>query len=255
MKVPRNIILIGSCTLLLACSGNKKAQKETLQVFCAAGLTDMITEWNKQYTETHPLTIRLNLASSGTLARQMEQGNKADVFISASKAWADYADSLKLFSRYEALCRNKLVFITPQDSPLDTVDFQSSRPPLFTGYLSVGDPAHVPAGNYAREALMNLGWWGQLLHRILPAKDVRSAVIPVELGECELGIVYYSVALSSKKLRIIGIVPENLYTPIVFYALLASDASVSARNYYDGLFDCGQNDLWNRHGLTSLNCP
>jgi molybdate transport system substrate-binding protein len=116
----------------------------------------------------------------------------------------------------------------------------------------MGDPSHVPAGQYAMEALTKLGWWEKLKNRTLPARDVRSALIPVELGECELGIVYYTDALASEKVKISGVFPESLHTPIIFRALLSKTASPEAIEFYNMLNNNNFENTWKKYGLTTV---
>jgi molybdate transport system substrate-binding protein len=193
----------------------------------------------------------LNIGSSGTLARQIEQGNPADIFISASNDWAAYAEKYGMFSRKAILCKNSLVFIAPVNSTLDSLPLLPDFNPavMFDGYLSMGDPEHVPAGRYARETLLALGWDSIFHNRILPAKDVRSALILVEMAECELGIVYYSDALHSTKIKIVAHIPDSLHSPIVFYALLSKNAPEPVVHFYDYLWSRDNIAIWEKFGL------
>ncbi len=222
-------------------------------VFCAASLTNVITELKDSFMLHNTATVKLNLASSGTLARQIEQGNVADIFISANEEWASYVDSLNLFNPPKPLYKNKLVIIAPKLSKLDTIIFNKPIAQLFKGYLSMGDPAHVPAGMYAYQALSALGWYQAVENRILPAKDVRSALMVVEMGECELGIVYYSDAIQSSKVKILGTFPEGSYQPAILYALLTKNATKASREFYNLLSDETMQTIWIKNGFTSLD--
>ena len=248
MKLSALFVLVTAFVFFDACHKPQKTEKRTLSVFCAAGLTDAMTEFRDSFVRQYPVELRLNLASSGTLVRQMEMGNRADIFISANRRWADYADSLRLFKSRKEICRNRLVVIAPINSSIDSMEIDSTLSD-FTGYLSMGDPAHVPAGQYAREALVNLDLWDPLQNRILPAKDVRSALLPVELGECSVGIVYYSDALASEKVKIVGVFPEVSHSPIIFYALLSKPGGKDVQSFYDMLTDSGSMQTWKRYGF------
>lgn len=251
MKIKVAQVLLSMILLLSTCKPSN--QHKSVTVFCAAGLVDVITELSDSFKVKNSIDLKMNIASSGTLARQIEQGNPADIYISASKQWADYADSLSLFSKRKPLYRNRLVFICPLAAKMDSIVFRHESPPEFEGYLSMGDPAHVPAGKYARQALKSLRWWKDLESRVIPAKDVRSALIPVELGECELGIVYYSDALASQKVKIVGVFPDSTHSPIIFHALLSKTASEEAEKYYSMLTDTCFQATWLKYGLTSLS--
>lgn len=227
-------------------------EEDTITVFCAAGLIDIISELSDSFSINNSVEVKINLASSGSLARQIENGHKTDIYISASRHWADHADSLDLFTDRKELYQNKLVLISPLKDKFDSINFTHNTIPSFKARLSMGDPAHVPAGQYAKEALISLGWWDDLKERMLPAKDVRSALMPVELGECELGIVYYSDALASKKVKIAGIFPDSSHTPIIFHALLSKTATHQAIEFYQMLNNNNFEKTWNKFGLTSI---
>jgi molybdate transport system substrate-binding protein len=233
------------------CRSNR--EDKTITVFCAAGLVDVIEELSDSFTMNSAIQVKINMASSGSLARQLEQGNRTDIYISANTHWANYCDSLGIFSERKELYQNKLVFVCPQTINFDSINFSSSKIPEFLGRLSIGDPEYVPAGQYAKEALISLGWWNDLQKRMLPAKDVRSALMPVELGECELGIVYYSDALASKKVKILGTIPESSHTPIIFQALLSKTATHQAKEFYKMLNSNNFEKTWMKYGLTSIS--
>ena len=238
--------------IFISCQSTPKEDEATVTVFCAAGLVDVITELSDSFSIKNQVDIKLNLASSGTLARQLASGNTADIYISASKQWADYTDSLGLFMDRKPLYQNRLVLICPLSTDFDSIDFTGRNIPQFKGRLSMGDPSHVPAGQYAKEALINLEWWDAIQDRTLPTKDVRSALRMVELGECELGIVYYSDAIVSKKVRITGVFPGNSHTPIIFTALLSKTAKTKSIGFYHMLINNNFEDIWEKNGFTSM---
>ncbi len=245
-------ISITSLLLFISCQRGINKKEDTINVFCAAGLINVITELSDSFSSMNEVEIKLNMASSGTLARQIEQGNDPDIYISANKRWADYADSLGNFALRKPLYQNKLALIVPENSKTDSIGFQNTKnlAELFNGYLSMGDPKHVPAGKYAEEALHFLGWDIDLGEKILPAKDVRSAMMLVEMGECEMGIVYYSDALQSKKVKIAGIFPEYTHKPIIFYALLHENASDPSARFFQYLSDESIKNIWLKNGLS-----
>lgn len=250
MKFSALIYFFFGFVIISSCKINSKKDEMSITIFCAAGLVDVITELADSFSKTNSVNIKLNLASSGTLARQLKQGHEADIYISANIQWADYAYSLGLFSQQKILYRNKLVFICPLNREFENINFISTYPPEFKGRLSMGDPDHVPAGQYAMEALLNLGWWKSFEGRILPAKDARSALMPVELSECELGIVYYTDALASKKVKIINALPENTHSPVIFTALLSESAARDANDFYQMLNSNNFENTWMKYGFT-----
>ena len=148
-------VLIG-VVFLFSCgtgagSREKERMKQPLLVFAAASLTDVLSEIIDSFEVEYRIKVQINLASSGTLARQIEQGGVPGVYISASKKWADYVDSLGLIlPGYKTeIARNELVLIAPLNSKLEVAAIDSSLDFITlmgSGRLSVGDPSHVPAG-------------------------------------------------------------------------------------------------------------
>ena len=204
-------------------------------VFAAASTSDVMQDLADLYKGETGNSVLLNPASSGILARQLEQGASADIYISASKKWMDYVKSLDLVDRWAPFAGNRIVLITPLDSTASPVDIKKGFdfPSSFTGRLSIGDPEHVPAGNYARSALEYYSWYGALKSRLLPAANVRAALAVVELGETERGIVYRTDALKSSKVKIIGVFPAASHTAISYFCALLKQASPSAEKFYD----------------------
>ncbi len=144
-----------------------------------------------------------SFASSSTLARQIEAGAPADLFISADQKWMDYAADKRPSIRQPApLClATAPVVVAPKASAQGaiTIDEKTDWTSLLKGgRLAVGDPQHVPAGIYAKEALQKLGARETLSPKLAPAEDVRGALALVERNEAPLGIVYGSDAVASK---------------------------------------------------------
>ena len=233
--------------------GNSDEQKQQVMVFAAASLTDVMAEIIDSFEVSHNVKVKLNLASSGTLARQIEQGGAPDVFISASKRWADYVDSLGVvIPGYKTeVAQNELVLVAPQSSHLKAVTINRSLnlgSLLGSGRLSIGDPSHVPAGRYAKQALEYYGWYDQLKKKMLPAKDVRSALMIVEMGEAPIGIVYRTDALKSGKVKILDAFPEKSHQPIVYVAEVCANRKL-AKDFYAYLNSGSTKPIWDKYGF------
>ena len=198
----------------------------SVTLFIAASTTDVMTDIAAAFTEETGITVNINPASSGTLAKQLEQGAPADVYVSASKKWMKYVEEKELTAESSSFLKNRLVLIAPGESTAVKADIDASFdfPASFDGMLSMGDPAHVPAGKYAAESLSYYGWYEDLNDRIQPAPDVRSAMSVVELSEAEAGIVYETDAKKSGKVKIIGYFPEESHTPVVYYCATLVDS-------------------------------
>ena len=210
------------------------------------------------YTAKSGTAVSVSFASSSTLARQIEAGAPAQVFLSADTKWMDYLDKKGLIepgTRHDVL-GNKLALIVPSDSSVGmlsidrTLDWQ--RYLGADGHLAVGDPDHVPAGIYAKEALTNLGVWSALQPRLARADDVRGALALVERGEAPLGIVYVTDARVSRKVKIAGVFPEQSHAPIVYpFAIVKGDASPPVQAYFRFLNGAEARTVFNRYGFAT----
>ena len=168
--------------------GGHAIAAENVTVFAAASLTNALQDIASEYEKGKDVKIVSSFASSSTLARQIEQGAPADLFISADQQWMDYASEKKTIDNGSrvTLLGNDLVLVAPtasQPQPVNiskTTDWKS----LLKGQrLAVGDPDHVPAGIYAKEALQNLGAWEQLSPLMARSNSVRAALALVERNE------------------------------------------------------------------------
>lgn len=225
--------------------------ENSLTIYAAASTNHIMKELAQLYQQKTDQKVLISFASSSTLARQIEYGAKADIYLSANTKWMDYIQKkIKLIKR-DTLLKNSLVLVTskrkiPKVEMRKGFDFASS----FKGRLALGDPIHVPAGIYAKEALITLGWWPSVKFRLVKAIDVRSALRFVERGECELGIVYHTDALSSKKVLQLARFPQQSYTPIEYpIALLSSDKSTRA--FYQFLFSPQAQKVYLKYGFKS----
>jgi molybdate transport system substrate-binding protein len=227
------------CAALLAAT---PARAETVTVFAAASLTDALTAIAGAYEAETGDTVRLSFAASSTLARQIEAGAPAQIYASANERWMDHLEAAGLIepaSRVSPIA-NALVLVAPADEapPPVTVDAAFDLAALLgpDGRLAVGDPAHVPAGLYARQALEHLGLWDDVAPRLAAAADVRAALALVDRGEAPLGIVYATDAAIADGVAVIGTFPADSHAPITYpFALVAGEATPAARAFFDHL--------------------
>ena len=183
-------------------------------------MTDAAEAWEAQ---GHPEPA-LSFAASSALARQIEQGAPADIFVSADEAWMDDLESkglLRAGSRGDLL-GNRLVMIAPKGAaPVALAD-------LGDGRLALAEA--VPAGRYAKAALETLGLWDRLADNVVPAENVRAALALVERGEAALGIVYATDALASDKVEVVEGLPADSHPPIRYpVAILAASTNPDAQ--------------------------
>jgi molybdate transport system substrate-binding protein len=231
------------------------AAADEVTVFAAASLTNAMGEVGKAFETKEKHTVRFSFASSSTLAKQIENGAPAHLFLSADLDWMDYLDQRKLIvdgSRVNLL-GNLLVMIAPVSSTLK-VDLKPGidlAGLLSGGLLATGDPDHVPVGKYARQALEKLGSWKGIEGRIARTDSVRAALALVERAECPLGIVYATDAAASPKVKVVGVFPADSYPPVVYpAALVKGKETPAARRLLEFLKIPEAKSIFEKHGFT-----
>ena len=242
------VLLLSFCTLDQA-----ERQSEPLTVFCAASTTEVLGDVVRKYEKKTGQKVRLSFASSSTLAHQIGLGAKADIFISANPRWVDYLRKKQLVKKAKPLLRNQLALITSVKEK-DRFNLQLGIKRNFADLnrLAIGNPDHVPAGIYAKQALEQLGWWDDLRSRLLPTRDVREALQVVELGEAELGIVYATDALASTKVSVVFLFPKNSSEPILYPAALCGRSQSKAQVFYDYLWSPDALAIYQQYGFQPL---
>jgi molybdate transport system substrate-binding protein len=224
-------ILLLLCLLLAPLS----AHAQQLTVFAAASLTDAMKDVSALWQKAGHPPLTLSFAASSTLARQIEQGAPANVFASADEKWMDYlaGKNLIVADTRKDLLGNDLVLVVPANKPLHVTigsGFDLAKLLGPNGRLAVGDPAHVPAGIYAEQALKKLGLWDSISPHLARADDVRSALLLVERGEAPAGIVYGTDAAVSKGVMVAGTFPENSHDPVSYpFAVVKAGDTPEAR--------------------------
>lgn len=220
---------------LLACDAARAAGPE-LTVFAAASLRNVLEAIDAARQRAGALPARLAFAASSTLARQIERGAPADVYISADRDWMDYlaAHGRIVQGARVIVARNRLVLIAPGPPAVPVVigrGFPLAER-LAGGRLALGDPSHVPAGRYAKAALQSLGLWAAVAGRLAPVDNVRVALALVARGEAPLGIVYASDAAAEPSVHVIGTFPADSHPPIVYpAAVVVGGARAEAQRY------------------------
>ncbi|MDQ0229552.1 molybdate ABC transporter substrate-binding protein [Metabacillus malikii] len=201
--------------LLVGCSSAKGGSNQTeLTISAAASLKNVLEEIIAEYEKNHHnVQIKLNVAASGTLSKQIEQGAPVDLFFSADIRYFDTLVEKGYIIKQQShtLLQNELVVIASKQSNVHSgTDIQNVQK------LAIGMPDTVPAGRYAKETLVNLKLWNRMIDKIITAKDVRQVLSYVETGNVDAGIVYKTDAQTSSKVKIISDINPNLHTPIVY---------------------------------------
>jgi molybdate transport system substrate-binding protein len=245
--------LLAAALLLFWLSGAGYGQVGvTLTISAAASLKESIAENEAAYIKSHGnIAFTNNSGSSGTLARQIDQGAPVDVFLSAAAKQMDDLDAkgLVVQGTRRNLLRNTLVLIAPLDSKLK--DFEG----LTTAgvrMIAVGDPGSVPAGQYGRQTLTALKLWDKLESKFVLAKDVRQVLTYVETGNADAGLVYGTDAKASGKVRVVTTAPESTHDAIVYPAAVikGSRNAEAARDFVNYLASPAAQAVFARYGFT-----
>ncbi|MBX7198577.1 MAG: molybdate ABC transporter substrate-binding protein [Rhodospirillaceae bacterium] len=227
-----------------------------LLVFAAASLSESLTEAGKAYAaQGHPAPS-FSFAASSALARQIENGAPAALFLSADEAWMDYLAARKLIAADSriSLLGNTLVLVAPADHPLNVTiapGFDLAKA-LAGGKLAMADPDSVPAGKYGRAALEKLGAWTGVSSAVIRGENVRTALAFVERGEAAAGIVYGSDAALTQKVRVAGVFPADSHPAISYpVAAVAGHDSAAARAFLAFLKTPAAKEIFKRYGFTA----
>ncbi len=197
--------------------GRPRTGKVTL--LAAASTTSVLDEIRSVYEDEHEVEVQTSYAASSALAQQIASGAGADLFLSANQKWADFLEKEGHVARRHDLLGNRLVIVVPADADL-TLDKPEDLTSLGIEKLALADPDAAPAGMYAKEALIALGLWTKLEPKVVAASDVRRAMVFVETGNAEAGIVYATDAAVSEKVKIATELPVELSTPIRYPLVL-----------------------------------
>ncbi len=256
MRVPSRVgAAIAACIII--CASQIAQAAEGVTVFAAASMTDALSAIGKQYDAATGNHVTFSFAASSQLARQIEAGNQADIFVSADTTWMDYLEQRKLIevSTRKDLVGNRLVLIAPKSSKIE-IKIAPGFPlaqVLGAGRLAVADTDSVPAGRYAKEALTKLGVWDSVSARLARADNVRFALAFVSRGEAPLGIVYETDAHVDPGVRIVGVFPDDSHPPIVYpIALIADTTSPQAKDFLAAVEGSGAAQIFKNYGFTIL---
>lgn len=247
--------LAGPLIALMLLALAPSARAEPVTVFGAASLTDAFSAIGAAYHAKTGQALRFSFAASSTLARQIEAGAPVDIFASAHAAWMDRLEARGMIApgTRRTPITNRLVLVAPATSP--SAETVHPLPKLLAMLgndqrVSVGDPAHVPAGIYARQALHALGLWDALAPRLARADNVRAALALVARGETPLGIVYATDARLDPAVRVLGLFPEDSHAPIAYpFAIVANRDNDAVRDAFAFITGRAGLDIFARFGF------
>lgn len=250
-------LIVGFGLLLNACMPTQASKlsdpdsTSSVTLYAAASVSDVMDELVKNYETTHRTKVHVSYAGSATLAKQIKEGAKADVFVSADSDWMTYLQKYNKATDAKPLLTNSLVIIAPRAAPL-SIDM-SAMPnqalhEQFDGKLCTGQTDSVPAGKYAKQALMTKNWWQGMQGRLVETADVRSALNFVARGECALGIVYATDAKTTNQVVVVGVFEQGMYKPIV-YPITNLNTSPAAKAFYNYLQSDTAKRVYQKYGF------
>ena len=248
------VILCGS-----ACS-SAFTQENTLTVFAAASMKNALDDVNAAYTAKTGVKISASYAASSALAKQIEQGAPADIFLSADTDWMDYATARKTINESTRvhLLGNSIVLIAPKDSKIDKVaigpGFDLAKL-AGDGKIATADVKSVPVGKYAKASLEKLGAWTAAAPKFAMTENVRAALALVARGEVMLGIVYSTDARVEPGVKIVGTFPSESHPAIIYPVAATTNAKAEAIDYLAFLRSSAAKAIFERYGFSFLVSP
>ena len=263
-KITRRDLLGGVLGLVALAAGATAAVSEAraadtdVLVFAAASLKNALDEIMTAYTTQTGTKVTASYAASSALAKQIEQGAPAQLFISADLDWMDYLDQRQLIdsATRRNLLGNSIVLIAAKDSGIGEVSLAPGidlAGLLGDGRLAVGNVKAVPAGKYAKAALERLGAWAAVEGKLAQAENVRAALALVARGEAPLGIVYRTDAASDSSVRIVATFPADSHPPIIYPAAVTrSGAGGAAADFLAFLGTPMAKDAFEKQGFTVI---
>ena len=237
------------------------AQPKELIIFAPASLKNALDDASAAWARaTGKPAPKISYAASNTLAKQIELGAPADIFISADLDWMNFLAEKKLIQPDTRvnLLSNRIVLVAPQDSPL-VIDIKPGfnlAAALGDGRLSMGNVDAVPAGKYGKAALEKLDAWAGVKDRIAQADNVRAALLLVSRKEAPLGVVYATDAAADPNVKIVGVFPEDTHPPIIYpMAAVKESAHPDAGAFLSYLRSASGRPSFEKQGFTVLNRP
>jgi molybdate transport system substrate-binding protein len=247
------LVIFAIACAMTGCQASVPVEKTELTISAAASLTDAMAEIKDLYEKENVNTkLTINLASSGALAAQIEQGAEVDVFMSASKKYMDNveeAELLKADTRIDLL-KNEVVLIVPNDSNNAIDSFDQLIDPAINK-IAIGEPGTVPAGKYAEEVFSNMNLTEKIQDKLIFGKDVREVLTWVETGNVDAGVVYSTDAKISDQVRVAAIAAEDSHKPIIYPAAIinSSKNTKGAENFMTFISSDDAKTIFEKYGF------
>ncbi len=236
------------------------AQDKSLTVFAAASMKNALDDIDADYTAKTGVKLVASYAASSTLAKQVEQGAPADIFVSADTDWMDYATAKKNINESTRvnLLGNSMVLIAPKDSRIGDVTIGQGfdlAKLAGDGKIATADVKSVPVGKYAKASLEKLGAWSAAEPKFAMTENVRAALALVARGEAALGIVFSTVAMVDPGVMIIGTFPAYSHPQIIYPVAATATAKAEAADYLAFLRSSAAKTVFEKYGFKFLIRP
>lgn len=253
--MPKSVFAIFALAVIVAGNAPAPSQAASLTVFAAVSLREALDEQIRRFEADTGSQVVVSYAASNALARHLEAGAPADLFISADLDWMNYLEQRRLLASESRtnLLRNTLVLIAPakSSSTLRIGPRFELASALGQEKLAMANPDSVPAGKYGKAALEALGVWTSVEKQVVRTDNVRAALLLVARGEAAFGIVYRTDALSDQAVRIVDTFPESSHPPIVYPAACVTGRDTPAARALLGLLgSSAAKPTWEKYGFT-----
>lgn len=256
----RLTVLFSAFIVFVAAFSPASAEDKIITVFAAASMKNALDEVDAAYTAKTGIKITASYAASSALAKQIEQGAPADVFVSADTDWMDYALSKKTINESSRvnLLGNSIVLIAPKDSEIGNVTISQGfdlAKLAGDGRIATGDVKSVPVGKYAKAALGKLGAWQSAEPKFAMAESVRAALTLVARGEANLGIVYSTDAKVEPGVKVVGTFPADSHPTIIYPVAATMTAKPETNAYLAFLRTSAAKTIFEKYGFKFLISP
>ncbi len=233
------------------------AQAKDVIVFAAASLKNALDDAIAAYARAGGGKVVASYAASSALAKQIDSGAAADLFISADLDWMNDVEKRDLIDKKtrKNFLGNKIVLVAPAAANAMKVDIKPGfdlKGLLRDGRLAMADPSAVPAGKYGKEALEKLGAWDGVKDKVASAENVRGALLFVNRGETPYGIVYATDAAADRKVAVVGEFPEDSHKPIIYPIAATKTADAEAKKFLGFLEFPAAKSAFEEQGFTML---
>lgn len=247
----KTVLTLLALTLVVVLAACSRQSPTEVVVSAAASLSDALKEIQPAYEAQHKaVKLRYNFGSSGALQQQIEQGAPVDLFISAAAGPLDSLVKQNRVEQVRPLATNKIVLIRAA-AGVAVVKSWDDLTADAVKRVAIGNPQHVPAGQYAKAVLEKLGTWPSVEKRLVLGEDARQVLNYVESGEVQAGIVYSTDAAASKKVTVVAEAPVGSHAPVLYPMAVLKDAknAAQARAFADYLLSDEGKKVLSKHGF------